>query len=92
MPLVYDTDENWNYGRAVCCLKKKMTEFRPKAEFRREVFCTPPPPHTHCDFVLLLIFCDSHSCTQLLCVLGSKLSALICILEIILLVFFRGGD
>lgn len=24
MPLVYDTDENWNYGRAVCCPKKRL--------------------------------------------------------------------
>lgn len=40
------------------------------------------------DFILLLIFCDSHSCAQALCVLGGKLSSLICILEIILLVFF----
>lgn len=24
MPLVYDTDENWNYGHAVCCFKKRL--------------------------------------------------------------------
>lgn len=40
MPLVYDTDDNWNYGHAVCCFKKK-TEFYSKARFRRGVFCPP---------------------------------------------------
>lgn len=80
MPLVYDTDENWNYGH-VCCFKKRLN-FILRLGLGGE-FSAP-----HWDFILLLIFCDSHSCAQALCVLGSKLYAFICFLEIILLDFF----
>lgn len=82
IPLVYDTDDNWNYGHAVCCFKRRLN-FILRLGLGEE-FSAPP----HWDFILLLIFCDSHSCAQALCVLGSKLYALICFLEIVLLGFF----
>lgn len=40
MPLVYDTDENWNYGH-VCCFKKRLN-FILRLGLGGE-FSAPPP-------------------------------------------------